>query len=88
MKTGMMGMEMETKESIRQGSMTTETNRVLMGEEYLGEEMAPVIKAAPKEESMNARDVFRRDPGVNIIIARAGDVAPRRRQYVGSGESA
>jgi len=58
----MMGMGMETKEPPRRELMTTGTNRVLMGarqdtKEYLPEETASEIKAAPKEESrenMNA----------------------------------
>ena len=58
---------------------------------YLREEMDANIKAARKEESgknMNERGDFRRDPvlSVNIVVARAGEVAPRGRQHVGKGE--
>jgi hypothetical protein len=89
MNTGMMGMEME---SLRRELMMAENKRVLMsaGQDGMREEMATEIKAAPKKESgesMNVRDSFRRDPGMNIVIARAGDVAPRRRQYIGEAKA-
>jgi hypothetical protein len=81
MNMGMMGTEMERKELLRR--------ELLMGagqdaKEYLREEMAAEINAAPKEksgENMNERDDF--VSSVNIVIARAGDVAPRGRQHVG-----
>jgi hypothetical protein len=60
----MMGMGMETKEPPHWELMTTGTNRVLMGarqdtKEYLPEETASVIKAAPKEESRENMNVQR-----------------------------
>jgi hypothetical protein len=74
MNTGLEGKEFLHRELLMGAGQNTKA--------YLREEMATNIKAAQKEESgknMNERGDFRRDPvsSVNIVIARAGDVAPR-----------
>lgn len=57
--------------------------------EYLRRELPMDARQDAKEylmaENMNARDNFWWDPvsSVNIVIARAGDVASRGKQYIG-----
>jgi hypothetical protein len=86
MSTEMMGTGMKTKESLHR-EMRTEINRILMGTEYLREEWAAEMTEGKSGDNMNVRDDFQEDPvsSVNMVIAKAGDVAPRRGQYVGKG---
>jgi hypothetical protein len=85
---------MDTQRSLRREIMT-EINTVFMdagkdAQEYLPEEMAAEIKVAlmgvgrgPSEETLDAQDDFQRAvSNVNIVIAREGDIAPRK-HYVG-----
>ena len=74
MNTGLEGKEFLCQELLMGAGQNTKA--------YLREEMATNIKAAQKEESrknLNERGNFQWDSvsSVNIVIARAGDVAPR-----------